>query len=225
LERRYKPLPRGAVIRALLARRSVRRYRDEQVPKELILEVLEAARWAPSAVNSQPWHFIVVTKEETRRHLAEKARLLYFLRWKHLASAPVVIAIIGDPRGNRWFTVDCSLAGANLMLAAHALGLGTCWVGGFGQAEVKKLLGVPRDREVVGLITLGYPDETPKAPPRLPLDRLVSWESYDPGAAATRGERLRYSGLYSLRKRVVAFIRGGKRGRACSTVKKKVKDP
>jgi len=174
----------------------------------MILEVLEAARWAPSAVNSQPWHFIVVTGQETRRTLADRARFLRFLRWKHLASAPAVIAIVGDPRGNRWFTVDCSLAGANLMIAAHALGLGTCWVGGFGQAEVGKFLEVPPGREVVGLVTLGYPDETPKPPPRLPLDRLVSWERFDPGSAATRGERLKHSGLYSLRKRVLAFVRG-----------------
>jgi nitroreductase len=192
-------------------RRSIRRYRPDPVEREVILNVLEAARWAPSAVNSQPWHFIVVTDPATRQRLAEKARVL-FLRWRHLASAPVVIAVIGDPRCSRWFTVDCSLAGANLMLAAHSLGLGTCWVGGFSQADIREVVGVPEHLEIVGLITLGHPDESPKPPPRLPLERLVSWERFEPGSAASRGERFRLSGLYSLRKRLVRLVRSRRKG-------------
>ncbi len=188
-------------------RRSIRRYRPDPVPEDLLGKVLEAARWAPSAVNSQPWHFLVVTGAERRAALAERARLLGLLRWKHLAAAPVVIAIIGDPRGNRYYTVDCSLAGMSILLAAHSLGLGTCWVGGFTQDQIRGVLGVPADREVVGLITLGYPAENPAPPPRLPLEKLVSREVYDPAVAATLGERLRLSGLYSLRKRIVAFLR------------------
>jgi nitroreductase len=188
-------------------RRSIRRYLPNPVPEAILSEILEAARWAPSAVNSQPWHFVVVADPARKAFLADKARLMGIVRWKHLESAPVVIAIIGDPRGNRFSTVDCSLAGMSLMLAAHSLGLGTCWVGGFGQDQIRGLLGVPRDRDVVGLITLGYAAETPAPPPRLPLARLVSREVYDPGAVATRGERLRMSGIYSLRKRMLSLFR------------------
>ncbi len=190
-------------------RRSIRRYRAEPVPRETLLSVLEAARWAPSAVNGQPWHFLVVNDPQRRRELADRARLLGLVRWKHIASAPVVVAILGDPRGNRFVTVDCSLAGMNLLLAAHVLGLGACWIGGFEADKIRGLLGVPRDRDIVGLVTLGWPDETPAPPPRLPLERLVSWEVYDSKAVATRGERFRNSGLYSVRKRVVALLRGG----------------
>jgi len=189
-------------------RRSIRRYRPDPVPESTLLEVIEAARWAPSAVNSQPWHFLIVADPARRASLADRARMLGVLRWRHLATAPVVIAIIGDPRGDRFLTVDCSLAGMNIMLAAHSLGLGTCWVGGFEQSQIRGLLGVPKERDVIGLITLGYPAETPAPPPRLPLERLISREVYDPKAVATRGERLRMSGLFSLRKRIVAMLRG-----------------
>jgi nitroreductase len=188
-------------------RRSIRRYRPDPVPEKALLEVIEAARWAPSAVNSQPWHFLIVADPARRASLADRARMLGVLRWRHLATAPVVIAIIGDPRGDRFCTVDCSLAGMNIMLAAHSLGLGTCWVGGFEQSQIRGLLGVPKERDVIGLITLGYPAETPAPPPRLPLERLISREVYDPKAVATRGERLRMSGLFSLRKRIVAMLR------------------
>ncbi len=196
-------------------RRSIRRYRPDPVPEDLLLKVLEAARWAPSAANSQPWHFLVVTDAERRRQLAERARMLGLFRWKHLAGAPVVIAVVGDPRGNRFCTVDCSLAGMSILLAAHSLGLGACWIGGFTQKQIRGLLGVPIDREVVGLVTLGYPDEIPAAPPRLPLERLISREVYDPKAVATRGERLKLSGLFSLRKRLVTLLKGraGRGGR------------
>jgi len=189
-------------MRLIRGRRSVRSYRDDPVPEEAIALVLEAARWAPSAVNSQPWHFVVVRSAGRRRALAEQARLFGVLRWKHLAAAPVVVAVVGDRRGNRWCPVDCGLAGQNLMLAAHALGLGTCWVGGFEQAQVRGILGVPPGLEVIGLVTLGYPAREPKAPPRLPLEKLVSWEVYDRGAAAGRLERLRQSGIWSLVRKV-----------------------
>lgn len=188
-------------------RRSIRRYRPDPVPEELLSQVLEAARWAPSAANSQPWHFLAVTDPGRKQQLVDRARAAGLLRWRHLFEAPVVIAVIGDPTGNRYCTVDCSLAGMSILLAAHALGLGTCWIGGFTQDQIRGVLGVPRNREIVGLITLGYAAETPKPPPRLPLERLVSREVYDRKALATRGERLRLSGLYSLRKRIVALFK------------------
>jgi len=188
-------------------RRSIRRYRPDPPSEDVLLQVLEAARWAPSAVNSQPWHFVVVRDASRRRALADKARLFRVFRWRHLATAPVVVAIVGDPRGNRWMTVDCALAGANLMLAAHSLGLGTCWIGGFDQDALRPVLGVPPEREIVGLVTLGYPAENPKPPPRIPLERLISWEVFDPSRAAGRLERVTCSCLYSVRKRILAMVR------------------
>lgn len=193
---------KGDFIALARTRRSIRRYKPDSVPEEVLLRILEAARWAPSAVNSQPWHFLVITDRERRRSLGRRARWHGIVGWSQIERAPVVVAILGDPRGNRWYVTDCSLAGANLMLAAHALGLGTCWIGGFEQAPVRSALGVPTDREIIGLVTLGYPDEDPKPPPRLPLDRIMSREVFDPGQSAGLGERLRYSGLFSLRKRI-----------------------
>jgi len=194
-------------MRVVRGRRSVRSYRDDPVSDEVIGRVLEAARWAPSAVNSQPWHFVVVRSPQRRRALADNARMVGVLRWKHLGTAPVVVALVGDPRSNRWYQVDCALAAQNLMLAAHALGLGTCFVGGFEQRQVRGILGVPRELEVVGLITLGYPARVPKAPPRLSLEKLISREIYDRKAAAGRLERLKHTGLGSLIRKV---LRGGR---------------
>jgi len=189
------------------SRRSVRRYLPDPVPETILLRILEAARWAPSAVNSQPWHFVVVTDPERKRALYERAKIAGLVGWSHLVGAPVVVAVVGDPRNNRFYVVDCSLAGMNLLLAAHAAGLGACWIGGFTEERIRDVVGVPRSRQIIGLVTLGYPKDTPKAPPRLPLERLVSREVYDPTVAATRGERFRLSGLYSLRKRVLTLFR------------------
>ncbi len=166
------------VERAIRERRSVRAYRDEPVPAELIGRVLDAARWAPSAVNSQPWHFVVVREREGREFLSKHSRLL-FVRNRHVADAPVVIILCGDPRRSRWFREDCTLAGANIMLAAHSLGLGTCWIGLFDAEPIKEHFGIPEHLEIVGLITMGYPEEVPAPPPRLPLEKVVHFERFE----------------------------------------------
>ncbi len=193
-----KPGAREAVLANIRGRRSVRRYLPREVPKEVILEVLDAARWAPSAVNRQPWRYVVVTRAELRQELCRRAGPGP-LRWRHLAEAPVVIAVLADPAAGRWHLIDCAFAGQNLMLAAHALGLGSCWIGAFREAAVRGTLGVPDRLKVAGLVTLGYPAEPSPAPPRLPLEDLVSWERYRRGPRVAR--RLTRTGILSLARR------------------------
>lgn len=193
------------VEKAVRERRSVRIYRDEPVPDELVERVMEAARWAPSAVNSQPWHFVVVREREGREFLSRHSRLL-FVRNRHVADAPVVIILCGDPRRSRWFREDCTLAGANIMLVAHSLGLGTCWVGLFDAEPIKEYFGIPAHFEIVALITLGYPEEVPAPPPRLPLESIVHYEHFERARAPGIKELTTRSGPLTVLKRFLKML-------------------
>lgn len=140
-------------------RRSVRSYSEAPLDDALIDRILEAARVAPSAVNNQPWHFIVVRDADRRRKLAEFAAGQMFI-----AEAPVVIAACGLPYHDRYswiadnmFLVDVAIALTHLTLAARAEGLGTCWIGAFSHDSVHRLLRVPKTHRVVMLTPLGYP--------------------------------------------------------------------
>jgi len=197
--------PENPVLEAIRARRSIRLYKPDPVPEDLLRQVLDAAHWAPSAANLQPWQFVVVTDAGLRRELGKHARL-FILRFKHVEHAPVAIAILGNPAASRWHRIDCSLAGANIMLAAHALGLGTCWIGAFYKDRVRATLGIPASLDVVGLITLGFPDEAPAATPRFELDDIVHRERFEPGRAPTLARRLMRSGVYSLRRRLRSVV-------------------
>ena len=168
------------VFDAIRDRRSVRSFRDQPVEDEKLEQVLNAARLAPSAKNRQDWRFVVARDEEVRRKLMEAAHDQEFV-----GQAPVVIAACGIGTdytmtcGQPAYLVDVSIALDHITLAARALGLGTCWVGRFEQDQVKQILNIPDDAEVVELMPLGYPTEWPDAPPRKPLDEIVyedGWE-------------------------------------------------
>jgi len=112
------------VFKAIRGRRSIRSYLDKPVEFEKIIKCLEAARWAPSAVNSQPWEFIVITDKNTREKLAEIHRSGRFLR-----ESPVAICVLTNPRKSpNYYHGDAAVATQNLLLAAYAQGLGTCWI-------------------------------------------------------------------------------------------------
>ena len=158
------------------SRRSIRSYKPTPVESDKVLYCLEAARWAPSSMNSQPWEFIVVTDPETRRRLAEVHR------WgRHMAEAPVVIiALANMDRATGYWQQDMGAAIQNLLLAAHAQGLGTCWIGVSEspfEEKFKELLGVSDKYRVVAAITLGYPAESPSKT-RRSLEEIAHWERF-----------------------------------------------
>lgn len=161
----------------LKSRRSVRLYQDKPVPKDLLLQILEAGRWAPTGANLQPWHFLIVTDQETRRRIGEVAKFL-FIKSSHVEKAPVVLVLGFDKRKGKYGRYDVTLAGGNMMTMATSIGLATCWIGAFDEIRVKEILQIPEPIEVVGLITLGYPEEEPEPPPRLELEKIVHWESW-----------------------------------------------
>lgn len=182
----------AALLDLLRARRSVRRYKPDPVPEDLLQQVLEAGRWSASASNRQPWTFIVVRDPAIRAALARHAAF-YFIRWAQVGDAPVLIILCGD-RGNpayqRFVHEDLGLSGGQMMLQAHALGLATCWVGGVDRKAMATILKLPPEQELVGLLTLGYAADSPPPPARKPLAAFVHYDVYGnraPGAAAQAG--------------------------------------
>jgi len=162
-------------IDIILSRRSIRRYKGESLPKDVLRSILEAGRMAPSANNRQPWKFIVVTDEELKRSLA-KGRWNWFI--KDSAVTIVGCGYCGDEEARKWSTIDTTIALQNMVLAAWSMGVGSCWIGDFKEEEVKDLLGIPEDWKVVCLVSFGYPAETPQAPWRKSLDEIVSYNRF-----------------------------------------------
>jgi len=164
------------VMEAIKTRRSIRKYKSTPVEDKKIIECLEAARWAPSANNSQPWEFLVVKNPETRRKLAEIHRYGRFM-----ADSPVVVVFIADPgRSSNWYHGDVAVSVQNFLLAAHSMGLGTCWMGVLNtpfEEPIKKLLGIPEGLRVLCTVSVGYPDEKPSRNRRL-LEEVTHWEKY-----------------------------------------------
>jgi nitroreductase len=164
------------VIKAIRDRRSIRKYKSTEVSDEKINTILQAGRWAPSASNKQPWHFIVVRDSEMRKKLAQAHNYGRFM-----AESPVVIVVLGDPAKHpKYHLADPHNAVQNMLLAAHYEGLDTCWMGvrdtdiepKFGQ-----LLDVPENLRVICSISVGYGDQE-RTSTRFPLEDIVSWEKF-----------------------------------------------
>ncbi len=189
------------VFEAIRRRRSIRQYRPDPVRKEDILTVLEAANQAPSAMNRQQWEFIVVTGAkiaemgESFRHIIEEytknretsrmkgspvSREDFIQFAATYGGAPLVIVVLTDTAQNADFRranlESASAAMENLLLAATALGLGTCWMTGplNDEKALRQILAIPEDKEIVAVTPLGYPVEVPEAPPRQGPD--LTWK-------------------------------------------------
>jgi len=175
-------------------RRSVRAYREDPVPPEMIDSCLEAARLAPSATNSQPWHFVVVTDAESRRKIAGWTRLPGSRMNAFVEEAPVIVAIVAEPprlvtqigaalQKTPFYLIDVGIAAEHLCLRAAETGLGTCMIGWFDEKKVASLLGIPRGvgvqrKRVALLLTLGYPADEPREKKRHSFGTVVSRERY-----------------------------------------------
>lgn len=169
----------GALLDLIRSRRSIRHFLPDPVPDEMIDQLLEAGRWAPSAGNRQPWVFVVIQDNEVRCQVAEYAAY-YDDREARIAEAPLLIALCGQNDGpSRLMRGDVSMAGMQMMLQAHALGLGTCWVDGLDREQIARVLDTPRDTEIVAMLTVGFPAEMPPPPPRKPVDEIVHYDVYD----------------------------------------------
>jgi nitroreductase len=176
--------------RTIKGRRSIRRYREEHIPDSLIEELLDLARYAPSSMNGQPWYFIVVRNDETKRQLVE-------IKNKHcpaekrvykadfLKNAPVVVVVCVDKeRSFNRGVENAVLATANIMLGAYRRGLGSVYMSAYRRddpsisEEIRQILGIPQNVDPITIVPLGYPDETPKPKTVRLLDEVVFYETF-----------------------------------------------
>ncbi len=192
------------VEEAIRKRRSIRQFKPDPVPDELLARILEAARLAPSGTNRQPWRFQVVREGELKKRLVEEA----VMGNPQVAQAPVVIVCGSElltfvkghrlaPPGSEYYGAESedweelkkflpdahmytAIAVEHMVLMATALGLGSCWVQRIRFGQTAKILGWPRHLVVLALLVLGYPDEDPPPRPRLPLDQIVIKEGQAP---------------------------------------------
>ena len=160
-------------IEVLKTRRSVRAYIDAPVPREIIADVIDCGRLAATAVNIQPWEFVVVTNRELLRSIAQTTD-----HGKFIADAPVCVVVLCED--TKYYLEDGSAATENILLAARAHGLGSCWVAGDKKpyaSDICRLVGAPPGYKLVSLIPMGYPAESPEKPKR-PLSDVLHWEKY-----------------------------------------------
>lgn len=167
------------LIQAIKDRFSVRNFKDKPVEQEKLDEILEAARMAPSSCNTQPWKFVVIRDPEKRQQLTGACK---GKQW--VADAPVTIAICANNTdyvmtcGQLAYTIDASLAGEHICLQATELGLGTCWIGAFFHDKMAKIINLPEDHKIVGLLPLGYPDVEKGSRNLKPKEEVIVWDSF-----------------------------------------------
>ncbi len=157
----------------LTTRRSVRKYKPQPVPRDLLEKIVDAGRLAPTARNVQPWEFVVVTDPDKRKQIAANCEY-----GKFIADAPACIVVLSQP--TKYFLEDGSAATTNMLNAAAALGLGSCWVAGDKKpyaADLVAACGAPPDHMLIATIAIGFAAETP-APSKRPLSDVIHWEQY-----------------------------------------------
>jgi nitroreductase len=161
-------------LEALCTRRSVRRFKPDPVERSQIEQIVDAGRLAATANNLQPWEFVVVMDEKMRMRLAQITDY-----GKFIAQSP--ICIVTFCKDTKYFLEDGSAATQNMLVAARALGLGSCWVAGDKKAyadQIRSLLGVPAGYRLISLVAVGYPAESPSGAGKRALKEVLHWERY-----------------------------------------------
>ncbi len=155
------------VFEAIRSRRSIRFFKQEPIPEDTMIKLIAAARCAPSAANRQPLEFIIVTNKELNNNVFKQLGWAAYVHPKRNPPAdkrPVayIIVIINKHRAlTKLGPVDAAAAIENILLSAHALGLGSCWVGSVNREKLGSLIDLPNDYQIDSVIALGYPDEKP----------------------------------------------------------------
>ncbi|MBN2308986.1 MAG: nitroreductase family protein [Candidatus Hydrogenedentes bacterium] len=160
-------------MEALRTRRSVRVYKPDAIDKDVLEAIIDCGRLAASAINIQPWEFIVVTDAAMRKRIADTTD-----HGKFIADAPVCVVVLA--REGRYYLEDGCAATQNILVAARAQGLGSCWVAGDKKpyaADIVEMLGGPADCKLVSLIAVGYPAQVPE-PGKRPVAEVLHWERF-----------------------------------------------
>lgn len=162
-------------IEKVLTRRSVRKFKKDAVHEEVLNNILEAGRQAPSATNNQPWHFIVAIDEKQK----DACSFQGFNRWVNGAS----FVIVGFYRQSeviieKLSLMDVTIALQNMVIAGWVQGVGSCWMGAFDEQKIKSTLNLPVDSRIVGAIAFGIPDEKPRQPKKKLIDEIFHFDKW-----------------------------------------------
>ena len=163
-------------IEVLKKRRSIRKYEDKAIPEKVLEQLVDAARYAPTARNIQPWEFIIITSQQVLKKISGFAE-----NGRFVAGAKACIAVFCAD--TKYYLEDGCAATQNILLAATALGLGSCWVAGDKKTycgQVSSLLNVPVSYKLVSLVALGYPEplDSPSAVDKKILSEIIHWEKF-----------------------------------------------
>jgi nitroreductase len=164
-----------SLLDLILTRRSIRRYEEKDIPEEVLQQILEAGRQAPSAANRQPIRFVVVNDHNILKDLCDNL-ITRFVKY-----APLAIAGCANTKSfltGKWAVIDATIAMQNMVIAALTFGIGSCWIGACNEKKVKELLRIPDKLKVVALLTFGYPAEQPKQRKKKPFEEMFSFNSY-----------------------------------------------
>ncbi|MBS3116097.1 nitroreductase family protein [Candidatus Woesearchaeota archaeon] len=173
----------GDIIELIKSRRTIKHFLPKFVSWENISKIIDAARHAPSCGNLQNWKFLVVLDSNLKQAVAEAAHEQY-----EIAIAGALIIVLGEPekaeryyslRGERLYTVqNCAAAMENMLLEAHSLGLGTCWIGAFDEEAIRMMFKIPENIRPQAIVAVGYPKEIPPKPPKYPLEAVIYFHKW-----------------------------------------------
>lgn len=158
----------------IIGRRSIRRYKNQKINTQDIKAIIHMAMYAPSAVNKRPWHFIVIEEDKLKNKIMEINP-----NAKMLKNASHAILICGDEKlqhDDNYWTADCGAATQNILLGAHSLGIGSCWIGIYPRKQrmeaVSELFNLPTHIKIFSIVSLGYADEEKSLPNRIDPEKI-----------------------------------------------------
>ena len=178
-------------MKCIEERRSIRKYKEQDISNDILLQILESARLAPSGSNTQPWRFLVVRKEETKKRIVEADH-----NQKWMLKAPVFVVCVADVGCRikesdslhldensslpelKLIIRDTAIAIEHILLEAQEQGIGTCWTGWYEQQDMREAIGIPDNMYICGVITMGYSAENVSARPRHKMDDIVMYEEW-----------------------------------------------
>lgn len=162
------------VLEAIKSRVSIRKFKNIPVSREILGDLVDCARLAPSGYNHQPWMFVVITEDKIKGSIADAAQWGRFIK-----DSGACIAVFCR-KGEETMVEDCSAATENIIIAARSYDLGTCWVNSYKKSHsetIKAILKCPSEYELVTLLAVGY-HEPAKAPPKKNLEEVIRWENF-----------------------------------------------
>lgn len=167
-------------IQLAKSRRSIRSFKSDEVSKDLLIQLIEAAQTAPSAGNCQPWHFYIVKDTTLIKRIREES-----CRQAFIATAPVLFVVCADiakteerykKRGRELYCIqDTAAAIQNILLCAQSIGLGACWCGHFGEKEISEILNLQDGMRPIAIIPIGYPDKETEKRERRPIEEIATF--------------------------------------------------